>query len=255
MGLDLNYVRLVAFLLVVVRAIAWLMVVPPFSDRKVIPTTVTMAIGAGLGILIGPTLPTSAIPTDTAGLLGAIVVQVLTGVAMGFVINLLLSTITGAGSLIDVSGGLNLPPSVDPLGLDQTPMIGQFYQQVALLLLFVSGSYLIVIEGFARSFTAPGFTLANSNRVAYVLMSDLVTYFTSAVEIAAPILIVLFATQVILALLSKAAPQMNVWVLGMPIQIFLALTLVAVGITVLPNDLGNIVGRIASDTSSMFGGR
>jgi flagellar biosynthetic protein FliR len=253
-AIDLNYIRLVAFLLVLCRAVAWLWVVPPFSDRKVVPTMVTMAIGSGLGILIGPTLPASDIPTDTAGLIGAVVTQVLTGIAMGYVINLLLSTITAAGSLIDVSGGLNLPPSIDPLGLDQTPMIGQFYQQVALLLLFVSGSYLVVIKGFARSFQAPGFTLADSNRVAYVLATDLSTYFTSAVEIAAPILVVLFAAQIILAVLSKAAPQMNVWVLGLPIQIFLAITLVAVGITILPTDLGNIIGRVISDTSTMFSG-
>ena len=90
MSIDLNEVRLIAFLLVLVRAVAWLMVVPPFSDRKVIPTMVTMAIGSGLGILIGPTIPNSMIPTDTAGLIGAIVEQILTGIAMGYVINLLL---------------------------------------------------------------------------------------------------------------------------------------------------------------------
>jgi flagellar biosynthetic protein FliR len=252
-ALDLNYVRLIAFLLVLVRAVAWLFVVPPFSDRNVIPSTVTMGIGAGLGVLIGPSIPASQIPTDDIGLIAAIVVNVTTGVAMGFLVNMLLTTVTTAGSLVDVSGGLNLPPAIDPLSTNQTPMIGQFYQQVALLLLFVSGGYLILIEGFARSFTAPGFTLAHSNTVADVLISDLGTYFLSAVEIAAPILVVLFATQVVLALISRAAPQMNVWILGMPIQIFLALTVVAIGISILPGEMGGIVSRITSDSGALFG--
>ena len=254
MGLDVSYTGLVAFLLALARAVAWLIVVPPFSDRKVIPSTVTMAIGSGLALLVVPTLPASAIPQDAAGLIAALALQVLTGLAMGFVLNLMLAAITAAGSLVDLAGGLNLPTAIDPLSLDQTPMIGQFYQQVALLLLFVSGGYLIVVNGFVRSFQAPGFTLGVSGRVAGVLAADLATYITSAVEMAAPILVVLFATQIVLALVSRAAPQMNVWILGLPLQIFLALALVAVAISAVPTYLTRLVGRAVGDAAAMFGG-
>lgn len=254
MTVDLNFYALTAFLLVMVRAIAWLMMVPPFSDRSTVPPTVTIGVAAGLGILIGPTLPHSAIPTDTAGLIGAIVIQATTGVAIGFIINLLFNAITAAGSLVDLTGGLNLPSAIDPLSLQQTPMIGQFYQQIAVLLLFVSNAYLVMIEGFARSFQEPAFSLASSRILAMTAVTDFETFFTSAIEIAGPILVVLFATQVVMAMLSKAAPQMNVWVLGMPIQIFLALMLVAIGISVIPTYLGDLLGRAMQDTSVLFKG-
>lgn len=255
MQLSLDYGALVAFLLVLARAIGWLMFVPPFNDRTVIAPYATMGIAAGLAVLIGPTLPRSAIPTDTAGLVAAIVVQVTTGAAIGFVVNLLLSAITSAGSLVDLAGGINLPSAIDPLSLDQVPMLGQFYQQIAVLLLFVSGGYEVMIEGFARSFRAPGFTLASTQHIAVTAVTDFTTFFTSALEIAGPILVVLFSTQVVLALLSKAAPQMNVWIIGMPMQIFLALALVAIGISVIPSYLSNLLGRAMADTAQLFGSR
>lgn len=254
MTISVNYIWLVAFLLVLARTIAWLMTFPPFSNKAVIPPTVTIAIAAGLSVLVAPMMPASSIPSDTVGIIGDLVFQVISGAALGFVVNLLLSTVTTAGGMLDLLGGLNLPPAIDPLNLQQTPLLGQFYEQLMVILLFVSGGYLYMIDGFIRSFQLPGYTLGSSNRVALVLVADLSTYFVSALEIAAPIVVVLFATQVVLGLLSKAAPQINVWILGMPLQIFLSLILVSVAIGTLPGFIGNILSRIIGDTTHLFSG-
>jgi flagellar biosynthesis protein FliR len=253
MTIAVNASWLIAFLLVMARALAWLLVVSPFASRKVVPTVALLGIAAGFGFLVAPQLETSSLPTTTPSLIGAIVAQVLTGAALGFVIQLLLSAVTAAGSILDLVGGLTLPPAIDPLSLDQTPLMGQFYQQVVVLLLFVTGGYLLMIEGFVNSFRGPGFTLAGSGRVASVLVTDLGVFFTSALEIAAPVMVVLFAAQVVLALLSKAAPQVNVWILGFPLQVFLVLVLVAVAISATPGFLTNILTRGLGDGARMFG--
>ncbi len=255
MTLSIGYQPLVAFLLVTARAVAWLLVVPPFSNRSAVPTTVTICVATALGVLVAPSVPVGTIPLTTAGLVASLVVQVLSGAAMGFVVYLLLQTVTAAGDLITIAGGLSLPPSLDPLSLDQVSVLGQFYEQIAVVLFFISGGYWLLLDGFARSFQGPAFTLASTGRVAEVLVVDLATMFTSALEIAAPILVVLFATEILLALLTKAAPQMNVWFLGMPIQIFLALALVAIGVSVLPAYLGGLLSRMLGDTAGLLGGR
>lgn len=245
---------LIALLLATARAVAWLFVVPPFNNRQVIPSPVTVATALGLGLMVAPGIPAADLPQTTAGLVGSVVVQVVTGAAIGFVVNMLLSAITAAGSLLDLQGGLTLPPSQDPLSLEQTPIIGQFYEQVAVLLLFASGGYLVMVQGFVHSFAAPAYTLAASGRVATVVTTDLATFFTSALEIACPILAVLFGAQIVLAMLAKAAPQVNVWILGFPLQVFLVLLLVAMGISVLPGYLGNLLTRALGDGARMFGG-
>ncbi|MDA8292603.1 MAG: flagellar biosynthetic protein FliR [Actinomycetota bacterium] len=255
MALSIDYRWLVAFLLAFARALGWLILVPPFSSRQAIPTVTTTCLASGLALLVAPRIPASAIPTTSAGFIGDLVLQVLTGIAMGFVVYLLVSTVTTAGSFVDLTGGLNLPAAIDPLSLDQTPMIAQFFEQVALMLLLVSGGYLLLVDGFARSFSTGGFTLASTSRIGEVVVLDLATLFTSALEMAAPILVVLFATQIVLALLSKAAPQMNVWILGMPMQIVLAIVLVGLGISVLPGYVSQILTRALGDAASLFGGR
>jgi flagellar biosynthetic protein FliR len=252
-SIPVNYLWLASFLLVLARTIPWLLAFPPFSGG-VVPKTATLGIAGSLALLIAPSLPAASIPTTTDALIGDLLFQVLTGAALGFVINILLSTVAAAGGFLDLVGGLNLPTAIDPLGLDQTPILGQFYEQIMVLLLFVSGGYLYMIQGFKRSFTMSGYSLATSNRVALVMIDDLSTFFVSALEIAAPVLAVLFTTQIILGLLSKAAPQLNVWIMGMPLQIFLSLLLVAVAVNSLPAFVGNILDRVMADTTHLFSG-
>ncbi|MGH9082232.1 MAG: flagellar biosynthetic protein FliR [Acidimicrobiales bacterium] len=253
MQIDISAPWLIAFLLVLARAVAWLMVVSPFSNRSVVPTMATVGIGGGLAILVAPTIEHTALPTDTAGLIGALVAQVATGLALGFVIQLLISAVMAAGNMLDLVGGLDLPPSMDPLSLEQTSLMGSFYEQVVVLLLFSTNGYLLMVDGFVRSFSGPGFTLGSSGTVAKVVTTDFGVFFTSALEIAGPIMVVLFAAQVVLALLSKAAPQTNVWLLGFPLQVFLVLVLVSIAVSLLPNYVANLLARALGDGARMFG--
>jgi flagellar biosynthesis protein FliR len=252
--LNVNPMWLLAFFLAFIRALAWLVVVPPFSNRQVVPRIALIGIAGGLGILAVPQIANTHIPTDTAGLVGAIVLQIFTGAAMGLCVLILLSAISAAGGMIDLFGGLNLPPAIDPLSENQTPLIGQFYEQVAMVLLFVTNGELLLVRGFETSFGAAGLTLSSSATASNVLSADLATFFTATLEIAAPLVVVLFATQISLAMLAKSAPQINVWILGFPIQALLSLLFVAVGIKVLPGYLGNLVTRAIQDSGVLLGG-
>ena len=245
---------LIAFLLAFVRAGAWLAVVPPFTDRKVVPPVATVGVAGGLAILATPQLAGTPLPTDTPGLLGAVVLQVLTGVALGLSVKILIGAVSAAGGMVDVFGGINPPPSVDPLSENQTPILGQFYEQVGLALLFATNGEMLIIRGFEASFGAAGLTLSSTAQVSSVLVNDLVTFFTAALEIAAPIIVVLFAAQIGMALLAKAAPQMNVWLLSFPLQVLLSLGLLALALQTMPGVIDQLVHRVLQSTGSMVGG-
>jgi flagellar biosynthetic protein FliR len=253
-SLNVDPQWLLAFFLAFIRALAWLVVVPPFSNKQIVPRVALIGVAGGLGILAVPQIAQNHIPTDTAGLIGAVVLQIFTGAALGLCVLVLISAVTAAGGLVDLFGGLNLPPAIDPLSENQTPMIGQFYEQVALVLLFVSNGELLLVRGFETSFGAAGLTLSSAATASNVLTADLATFFTATLEIAAPLIVVLFATQISLAMLSKAAPQMNVWILGFPIQALMSLVFVAIGIKVLPGYLDNLVSRALQDTGALLGG-
>ncbi len=254
MSFNVDPLWLLGFLLVFVRALAWLVVVPPFSNSATTPRPVLIGFAGGLALLSLHQVPASAIPTDTAGLIGALVMQVFSGLFLCLPVQILLSAISSAGSMVDLFGGLNLPPSIDPLSAQQTPILGQLYEQVGMVLLFVTNGEMLLVKGFALSLGKGAITLNSSALGAGVISADVATYFTATLEIAAPLVAVLFAAQIGLALLSKAAPQMNVWLLGFPIQVLLSLLFVAIGLQVLPGYLSNILGRIGSDMSLLVNG-
>ncbi len=245
--------ELVAFFLALVRAAAWILVVPPFNNQS-IPMITKVGLAGGLALVASRTLAAGPLPSGTAVFIGSIVMQVVIGVALGFMVQILFSAITVAGSLTDLLGGIVLPPSIDPLSENQTPLIGQLYDLVALVLLFVSGADLVLVNGFLRSFSALGMNIASLGNIAHLMTDGLGTLFVAALEIAGPILVCLFATQVLLGLAAKAAPQLNVFMFGFPLQILVALVLVALGLVTIPSFFTHIIEDALRQTARMFGG-
>jgi flagellar biosynthesis protein FliR len=242
----------IALVLAFVRSVAWVTICPPFSNSS-IPKMVKIGLAVALAFVAAGTLQHDPLPQSDAQVLIQLVVQAVAGIILGYVVYLFVTTVVAAGSLIDLFSGLNLPQAIDPLSQQQTAIFGQFYNLVLTALLFTSGATIVIVEGFVRSFQAVGtsFPATTTGAVAQTVTGDVVTFFAAAVEIAAPVIVVLFCTQILLALLAKAAPQINVFVFGFPLQILMALIAVGVAILALPSDLVNLVGRA---TTELFGG-
>ena len=243
---------LLAFLLAMVRAGAWVSVSPPFTNIPT-PIMVKASVAASLALMAVPHLQTSQVPQDMVGMIGALVMQVMIGVLMGLVTMILFSAIEAAGSLVDMFGGIVLPPSLDPLSQNQVPLIGQFYNVVAVALLFMSGGYEYLIYGWVKSFSGFGLSLDSMKFTSAVLTSDVATFFVSSLEIAAPVIIVLFLAQVVMGMIAKAAPQANVFLLAFPFQVGLTLLFVGFGMEVLPTAVTNLVLKATHDSLSLVG--
>jgi flagellar biosynthesis protein FliR len=252
MTLHLSSAFAVALVLAFVRSVAWVTICPPFSNSS-IPMMLKIGFAAAIALVAAGTLQHDALPASDAQVITEIVVQAVVGVVLGFVVSLFVTTVVAAGSLIDLFSGLNLPQAIDPLSQQQTAIFGQFYNLLLMTLLFTSGAAIVIVEGFVKSFQAVGTSLPKTTpgSLAQTITGDVATFFAAAVEIAAPVIVVLFCTQILLALLAKAAPQINVFVFGMPLQIAVALIGVGVAIVALPSDIVNLVGR---SMTQFFGG-
>jgi flagellar biosynthetic protein FliR len=252
MTLHLSAAFAIALVLAFVRSAAWVSICPPFSNPS-IPGMVKVAIAATVAVYAAPQLVHDPLPSSDAQVLVQLVLQAVVGVVLGYVVSLFVTTIAAAGRLIDLFSGLNLPQALDPLSLLQASIFGQFYNLVLTALLFTTGAVVVIVEGFVTSFHAVGtsFPPTTLGSLAGVVTGDVVTFFAAAVEIAAPLIAVLFCTQIVLALLSKSAPQVNVFVFGMPLQVVVALVGVGVALVALPGDVVSLVGRAMSQ---LFGG-
>ena len=242
---------LVAFLLASVRILAWIAVVPPFSGRT-IPNTAKVVLALGLAFAVAP--EGGRIPLDTVGLLFNVGTQVLVGLAMGFVTHLLLAAVAAAGSLIDVFGGFALAQAFDPLSMNQNTVFGKFHQMLATVILFVSGGHLMVLGGLLRTFHfLPLGTTPDWSGAPDVMVTAFSMFFVTAVQIALPMIAVLFVADLGLALLTKVAPQLNAINVMFPAKIGLTLLLLGLSFPVLPTAVSRL-SILATDAMAALAG-
>ncbi len=245
--------QLVAFLLASLRIVAWLVVVPPFSSRAV-PVLAKVVLSLALSFAVAPSLAVGGVASDTAALVVTAVTQVVVGVGMGFVTYLLFAAVSAAGGLVDVFGGFALAQGFDPIGARMNTVFGQFYQMLATALLFATGAHLMVIGGLLKSFDVlPIGAGASLSGHSGVFTTAFGMFFLTAVQIALPMIAVLFVADLGLALLTKVAPQLNALSVMFPAKIGLTLMLIGLSFPVLPEAVSRLAA-LANDAMSQLVG-
>ena len=240
MNITLDPILLTAFCLALVRAAAWLFVSPPFNT-KMIPTTVKAGVAASLALAAAPHIATPDIPLDTGGFLGALLTQALVGVTLGLFTMILVNALQAAGALVDLFAGFSLAAIYDPLNQSNVAIFGRFYELIAVTLLFTTNAYLLLVNGWFRSFqVVPAHGLAFSD-LSNVMTKNLGQFLLAAVEVAGPVLGCLFLAEVTLGLLSRAAPSLNVFSLAFPLRVIVALVVVALAVPLISPAVGNLV--------------
>lgn len=244
MHLEASTSLITGFVLVVVRASAWLVVAPPFNTRM-IPAPAKIGLAVALALPVAPRIAANAPAPETAPLVTAAALQVAIGLTLGFVALLLFSAVQAAGSLIDLFGGFTLATAYDPLSNAQTSMFGRIYSLLAVTLLFATNGHLLLFRAFLSSFDAvPLGTMPALHELSRLLTTDLTLFFLSALQIAAPLLAALFLAEVALGLLTRAAPMMNVFALGFSLKILLTLLLAGMTFSLLPGTVHSLVEHI-----------
>lgn len=253
MVLSVDGATLTALLLASVRVVAWLAVVPPFSTRG-IPAMAKVVLAIGLSLTMAPTLADHALPGTTIALLLATVTQVLIGVAMGYVTMLLFTAVAAAGALIDLFGGFAIAAAWDPLAMNMNTVFGRFHQVLATALLVVSGGHLLVIGGLLSTFRFLPLTgVPDVSSWDGVLVTAFSMFFTVAVQMALPMIAVLFVADLALALLTKVAPQLNALNVMFPAKVGLTLLLLGLSFPMLPGAVEHLV-ELANEAMATMAG-
>jgi flagellar biosynthetic protein FliR len=245
MTVSLTWIEAVA--LASVRLVTFLVIAPPFSHGAV-PLRIKGMLGVGIALAVSPRLVPGYSSLDTGGFLLALLAEALIGAVLGFLVMVAFSAVQAAGGLIDLFGGFQLAQAFDPQSLVNGAQFARLFQLTAVVLLFVSGGYQLIVGGLVRSFTA----LPLGGRIdlgsSANAMVDGVTQMTlSALQIAGPLIAVLFLADVGLGLLTRVAPALNAFVLGFPLKIILTIALVALGAVALPQLVGSLTGTAVHD--------
>lgn len=233
---------LVAFVLAMVRTVAWLAVSPPFN-AAVLQPRIRVGLAVALGFLMSVHVPSGEVGLAFGDLLVATAYQVFIGVSLGFVVRLYFAAFEAAGAVIDFASGLSIGAVYDPLSGNQNAPVARFYGLTAAVLLFAGGGHLIILSGYLRSFQAAPLSGPTLDQLGFTLLQGLGVFFVAALEIALPIAGVLVVTEIGLALLARAAPQANILMLGLTIKALVLILMLTTAITVLPWAVENLADQ------------
>ena len=254
MDLSVPAVTLAALLLGTARATGFVLLAPPFNSRT-IPGPVKAAFALALSLLLSTQIAPS-LPEPTAGfLVVAAVTEVVIGAALGFVVQVLFQAVQMAGDLLDLTGGFSLQPAYDPLSMTTSSSVGRLHYLLATTLLFSSGGHLLMVKGFATSYEGmPVGGDVPTEQLGAVMIQVFGMMFLAALQIAGPMVAVLLLADVALALLSRAAPALNIFAFGFPVKILLTLTMLGLTFPLLPPALDALLDHAARAMVSLRSG-
>ncbi|MCU1344996.1 MAG: Flagellar biosynthesis protein FliR [Acidimicrobiia bacterium] len=253
MQVSIDPTLLAGFLLALVRTSAWIVVTPPFNHPS-IPGRVKIIVSAGLAIAVAPRLTFSPAVFELGNFAAAVVYQTFVGLALGFAVYLVFAVMQAAGEIIDFQAGFSAAQLYDPFTQAAATPIGRVYQLLMTAILFAINGHLILVRGFLRSFDAAPIGGIDMNRLGKVLTDDMSRFLMAAVEIAAPLMAALFLTEIVLGLLGRAAPQVNILQVGLVAKIMMVLLLVGVALPMLGPVVADLLDR-ATRSSIYLGGR
>jgi flagellar biosynthetic protein FliR len=239
--LLLDPADLVAYLLVMTRLVTVLVIAPPFSGGM-LPNRVRVGLAAALALLVAPNIPVD-VSLDAGSLIGAILYQVAVGAMFGFLIQLLLSVPTIAGALVDGMSGLSASTLFDPTTNSPATPTARLNQMIVMVLLVTMGGHLLIIRGVIRSYEAAPLSGLRVEPMGELLTEASGQLLLAALEIALPVLVALVMTEAVLSLAARAAPRLNVMVVGFAVKSMVFLLVFALCLPLLVDGTATLLDR------------
>lgn len=224
-----------AFLTVFVRSSALLFSAPLFGSRNV-PAFTRVGLAGLLALSLTPLFreELGAPPTELGAFVLRLGNEVVAGLLLGSCIQLFVQCLQMAGAFLDVQVGFGTAQLLNPATGAPVSILAQFKSLLALVLLLCANGHLLMIQAFVASFQVE-FTITTATFPELVL--ECVRYVGSlsivAVQIAAPVTAVCFVVDLALGIVSKAVPQMQVFLVGMPAKVMMGMLAMAVALPLL----------------------
>jgi flagellar biosynthesis protein FliR/FlhB len=217
------------FFLASVRVVAMLIVSPVFSLRQ-IPAFVKVGLSLIIGVLISSTLDTANIvlPSTAFGLYLAVGKEVLMGLSIGYISTLVFNAIRVSAQFMDFSIGFSMSQYYDPSTAGNSTPLERFFNWLALIIFLTFNFHHIILSAVIKSFEVVPIGILQFNAEIFpVILNIFSSSFYLAVQLAAPIVIVLFITDFTMGLIARTVPQINVFILGMPVKVLVGLAAIA----------------------------
>ena len=243
--------QLLVFVFVFLRIGAMLVMIPVIGEGAV-PVRVKGGLAIVVSLLVYPVvrdLPGWSLQTETLWVAWAIVGEILIGTLLGFTAKMVFAGIRFGGEMVGMQMGFSIVSVIDPATRTQSSIMAEFQYMIAVLVYLAVDAHHLFIVAIVESyrFVPPaGFHYTGALLAALLTFSQAI--FVTAVKISAPVMAVLLFTNVALGIVARTVPQINVFIVGFPLQIaaglfFLGLTIPVI-VTLVQRSLVELNGQV-----------
>lgn len=233
------------FFLILVR-ISTFMATAPFFSLTNVPLKVKSGLSIFIALLIFYSVP-GEMPTygTVVGFAILVVKEALVGIIMGFLSNLAYHVLAFAGQIIDMEIGFSMVNTLDPISKVQSTITSSLYGYLVLLMMIITDLHLYILRALVDSFQIIGVGAAVFRIDMYRLMIGFMTdYYILGFRIILPVFAAILLVNAVLAILAKISPQMNMFVIGMQLKVFVGLAVLVLIIKLVPSVADGIFNQM-----------
>jgi len=235
---------LAGFLYPFFRILALMAAAPMFAHRSV-PRRVRIGLALLLTLLVAPALPAyePVSPFSAEGVL-LVVQQVLVGGALGLAVHVAFAAVGLAGDMVGLQMGLSFAAFVDPVNSEQSPIIGSFLTMTLMLVFLAINGHLLIIAALVDSFTTVPPTITGVRWVdAWRIAETGASLFAQGLTVALPVIGAMLLTNLAFGILTRTAPQLNLFAVGFPVTLIVGLLVLLLGLSHQVPVFENVISR------------
>ncbi len=233
---SLSIETLEVFLLILAR-IASFVFIAPFFSQSGFPNRVQVGFSVVVSLILFYTLPFESVEYDTIfGYTAVLLKEVICGLLIGFSANICTYIVQFSGHMIDMDIGLSMATQLDPVTNQQVSLTGVLYEYIIILLLIVSDMHRFILRALCDAYEMipiGGITLG-FDHLMESMVEFMADYLILGFRIMLPIFACILILNVVLGILAKVAPQMNMFVVGMQLKIIVGYVIIFLTVSLLP---------------------
>lgn len=203
--------------------ISGIFIASPFFGSLNIPKYIRVGTALFMAVAFFPVvdnLTQIRVPSTIFGYAGVVLVELFVGWLIGFVAFMVLAAINMAGKIMDLQIGFSMAQVMDPTSGQQSPLIGSFLYNLGIIVFLVTNGHHFLLSALVESFRAIPIMGMEANPLITDLMVNFTNgIFSTGVKIAMPVTFAILITNVSLGILARTMPQLNIFVVGIPLHI------------------------------------
>ena len=236
-----------------VRIAAMLMAAPIFSIRQ-IPVRFRMLLAVLITIIVQPALPPApVVEVFTPDAVLILLQQIAIGVVLGFLMQMAFNALIFGGQVMAYSMGLGFANMVDPANGVQVPVVAQFWLILAMLAFLMMNGHLVLISAVVDTFSVLPIAVDGIGRAGiWELLGWASRMFAAGLLMAMPVIISLLLVNIAMGVVSRAAPQLNIFAIGFPITLLMGFILIWITLPQVMASFADLVGETFTRTSDVL---